>query len=299
MNRFYLKIFSTLLLAGITLQGCDVYTDTGYQKRYVVESYLVVDRPLPEVRLSHTVAADQSYSFESTTVSDADLSVALLTKQGEVEERIMYSEDSVGVYVPDETHVVQPRRTYRLRAEIDANHTVTATTTVPNSYRLTGNVPDSIQYQSPEQIVVTLTPDDPDTLSRQKQFVFNLISPEYRTAQPTPFYADQLEDDESNRADFRNNSSGLVNEGNFTVHPDGSIDIKLPWIGFAYYGPNRIVTNSIDENLYDFIRSQGVQTGGSTLSPGEIPNVIYNVEGGIGVFGSIASDTVQTYLLAR
>jgi len=49
--------------------------------------------------------------------------------------------------------------------------------------------------------------------------------------------------------------------------------------------------------MYDFLRSQSVQTGGSTLSPGEIQNIDYNVEGGIGIFGSMASDTIAVNIL--
>jgi hypothetical protein len=64
----------------------------------------------------------------------------------------------------------------------------------------------------------------------------------------------------------------------------------------AFYEDNLIVANTIDDNVYDFIRSQETQLGGSTLSPGEIQNVIYNIEGGIGVFGALASDTVQVYI---
>lgn len=48
--------------------------------------------------------------------------------------------------------------------------------------------------------------------------------------------------------------------------------------------------------MYDFVRSESVQLGGSTLSPGEIQNVITHVEGGLGIFGSLASDTIQTYI---
>ncbi len=50
-------------------------------------------------------------------------------------------------------------------------------------------------------------------------------------------------------------------------------------------------------NMYDFYRSRDIQGGGSTLSPGEFQNVIYNIDGGIGVFGSMASDTVLVTVL--
>jgi hypothetical protein len=41
--------------------------------------------------------------------------------------------------------------------------------------------------------------------------------------------------------------------------------------------------------MYDFIRSQTAQQGGGGFTPGSIPNVIETVEGGGGLFGSMAS----------
>ena len=42
-------------------------------------------------------------------------------------------------------------------------------------------------------------------------------------------------------------------------------------VAIIFYGPNRIFANALDDNLYDYIRSQSIQQGGSTFSPGEIP----------------------------
>jgi hypothetical protein len=52
----------------------------------------------------------------------------------------------------------------------------------------------------------------------------------------------------------------------------------------------------VDDNIFDFVRSHTVQQGGSTLSPGEIPNVLDRVEGGTGIFGSSAQITYETFV---
>ena len=39
-----------------------------------------------------------------------------------------------------------------------------------------------------------------------------------------------------------------------------------------------------------------MQENGSTLSPGEIPDVISNVEGARGVFGSYATSVAEAYI---
>ncbi|MFV1981762.1 MAG: hypothetical protein ACC655_11460, partial [Rhodothermia bacterium] len=85
-----------------------------------------------------------------------------------------------------------------------------------------------------------------------------------------------------------------VNEGNYEVLPDNTINIKLPWFAVAFFGPQRISASALDENLYDFFRSQNVQQGGSTLAPGEIPNAITRLKGATGVFGSYARVTQET-----
>ena len=58
-----------------------------------------------------------------------------------------------------------------------------------------------------------------------------------------------------------------------------------------------IVPSLIDQNLYDYIRSESVQLGGSTLSPGEIQNVLTPIIGGVGIFGSMSRDTARTLIL--
>jgi hypothetical protein len=107
----------------------------------------------------------------------------------------------------------------------------------------------------------------------------------------TPLYADQYDAEEDSLTRFRINSSGLLNQGSFTENADGTITVDLPWLGVAFFGPNRVALNVVDDNYYDFLRSQSAQQG--AFAPGEIPNVIEHVKGGTGIFGSYARDTVR------
>jgi hypothetical protein len=130
---------------------------------------------------------------------------------------------------------------------------------------------------------------------RQSYYIFtvNAIDPEEEDL--TPLYADFV-DDEDELSDFFVNSSGIINQENYDINTDQSITISLPWLGVAFYGANDIIINAIDDNMYDFLRSQDVQGGGALLSPGEIQNVVYNIAGGIGIFGSMASDTNRVFI---
>ncbi|MEX0929546.1 MAG: hypothetical protein WDZ53_09085, partial [Balneolales bacterium] len=107
----------------------------------------------------------------------------------------------------------------------------------------------------------------------------------------TPFWQNAENDQNS----FEIINSGIINQENYVIENEALV-LRYPWIGIAYYGPNEINTYAIDDNVYDFYRSQSVQLGGSTLSPGEIPNIIYNVDGGIGLFGGMAGAGVRIFI---
>lgn len=279
----------------LLISGCDPYSPDSYREYVVLEAYLIAERTLPTVFLSTTLPIDQAYSFEEAAISGADITIHLLTGDDEIESSFTYSMISPGIYTPTQNHTVLPRRTYKLEAELDGQNNIRARTTIPDTFRVTSPVPESVVYQSAEQLEVTISPNQ--NPGRQNVYVFNTIAEDPSIDNMTPFYRDILDENGNNLDDFKNNSSNLINEANFDVTDDGSIRLSFPWIAVAFYGGNQIVANSLDSNTFDFIRSHDVQLGGSTLSPGEIPNAIYHVDGGIGVFGSLAADTIVTNIL--
>jgi len=102
---------------------------------------------------------------------------------------------------------------------------------------------------------------------------------------------DGFDQEEDEIIDFRVNPSPIINEANYDDNDDGTITIDLPWIAVAFYGENEAAVSVLDAALYDYIRTESAQQGG--LSPGEIPNVIDNVDGGTGIVGSYARVTSQ------
>jgi len=292
MNRLYLII--PLLLV---LTACDIYNQDEYEELVVVEGYLIAGRNLPDIRISTTLPVDREYSFENAALSGANIQVVLLNENGNDEDVFGYFPltERQGVYrAESNNHTALPRRTYRL--DIDFNNrpeVLTAVTTIPDQVQIANAVKDTVVYQSDDQLEILLAP----TRKSQNQniFVFDTIAEKVSADNLTPFYRSLVEDGDTDLSELVKNSSGLINEGNFNINPDGTILLKYPWIGVAFFEDNQVVTNSVDRNLTELIRSQEVQLGGSTLSPGEIPNLVYNIEGGIGIFGSISSDTVQTF----
>ena len=289
----YILFFVSLFI----ILSCKSYNQDDYRELVVVESYLVAGRTLPFVQISTTSPLSEQYSFSNNALNDANVRISLLDENGEAEETFFFSHSSLvdGIYQATSGHTVQPKRTYRLDIDFDnRDEIISAETTVPDQFEVISDIQDRIVYQSEDQLEITLSPTE--STQRQNVFVFNTIAENPVFENLTPFYRNSVQDGKSRIEDFVSNSSGLINEGNFQLDADGAIRLRFPWLGVAFFEENIIATNSLDKNMFDLIRSQDVQLGGSTLPPGEIPNLIYNIEGGIGVFGSLASDTVRTFI---
>jgi len=288
MTRPYSLLFVLLLAVG--LLGCDT-TATQPESQVVVQAYLQAQAPIPTIRLTRTVGASDAYDPRENAVRGASVTVEQLGTDDAIVETVPYSEtDSVpGLYAPSARPTVEPQTTYRLRVETTDGTTVTSTTAVPDSIPLVDVQNQTTVYQSDEQPAFTIKPPRPLT-DRQNVYTFTVTSQlpkDSLQANLTPFYADQFDADEDSLESFRTTSSGLLNQGNFSENADGTITVDLPWLGVAFYGPNEVAINAVDDNLYDFLRSQSAQQG--SFAPGEIPNVIEHVEGGTGIFGSYAT----------
>jgi len=284
---------AVLLLVAAT--ACDAVKTTDFEPEVVVESYQQAEQTLAPVRLSRSLALDSTYASGRQAVEGATVTVERLGGGGSVDERYAYAPDpdSAGVYRIDpagaDTPRVRPLHTYRLIAEIPDGPTLRATTTVPDTFRLVRVNKDTARYQADEQIALTVTPSQ--TPERDQSFyIFSTEAQQPTEENLTPLVREFFQDDDTlTLEDLRITSSPIINEANYQTNDDGTITIRLPWIAVAFYGPNRARASAIDDNLYDFIRSQSAQANGGGFSPGAIPNILEQVENGTGVFGSYAS----------
>ncbi|MGM0506319.1 MAG: DUF4249 family protein [Bacteroidota bacterium] len=297
MNRHQLRLYIPFLFALLVLLGgCVLEQQTEYREYPVVETHLIAGRDLPPLYLSTSIPIDQEYEFDEVAVSDAQAEIHLLDANGEISQTLPYRYSQPGVFLPQTfvTHEVLSGRTYRLEVEIAGFDPIQAETTVPEAFDVVSDVPSSLVYQQ-DTLKVQIRRQAPS--ERPYVFLFQTVSDEPVVENLTPFYLDLIEREESEMDEIISNPSNPVNEANFTKIDAHTIEIQYPWIAAAFYGKNRIIANAIDSNLHDFLRSQGVQTGGSTLPPGEIPNPIYHIEGALGIFGSLSADTISTTIL--
>lgn len=298
-NPLLRQVACIAFLATLVL-GCDsVEGVLDEDVTYVVESYQEVGQPIGSVRLSRTGAINEYYSAGERAVDGATVRIRLLSESGGVEETFPMagSPGEPGVYRTSADHLVLPLRVYRLEIELPQSAgTMSSETLTPGDFQIVRDGLKEVVYQRKPQFELGLTKSVYP--GRQTVFVFSVEGLDAHIETLTPFYEDLIEPDNDGDEDeldeYRIVQSPPVNEENYDYEPDGTLTISLPWLAVAFYGPNRVMVSAIDDNLYDFLRSYDVQQGGSTLSPGEIPNVIEHVEGGIGVFGSFARVKSET-----
>ncbi len=276
--------------------GCNVTGPSEFIPEYVVEAYLFSNEPLPEVRLSRTVPAGTAYIFEDQAVSQAAVVIRRLDETGAVAREFSYVEQAKGVYIPGlQSEIVRPLARYELEVAIPDEETVLRSVTlVPDSFRIVGSTADTVEFLSAEQLEVTVTRSE--FPGRQNVYIFSTEAFDVRFENLTPFFQDIFDEEEDDLEEFRVNESPPVNEGNFEVNPDGTVTVKLPWIAVNFFGRNRISIYVVDDNILNFIITHDLQVNPSTLSPGELPDVIDPIEGGRGIFGSFARVSKEIYI---
>ncbi len=287
MKKSFVLIFSITFLS-----SCELYEQDSYVEQVVVESYQIAMQPLNDVILTRTAPIFEEYNKEERSINDATVIVKEVLPSGQTSQVITFVRTGQGTYSPSEPGItVKPRHRYELEATIPSmDARVTTFTVVPDTFSIKGINSTSLVYQGEEQFVLILTPSY--FPGRQSYYVFTNETLDPENAEFTRFYADA----DGDREDFYRVSSGIINQTSTEQNGD-DVELTFPWIGVAFYGPNRLRASAIDDNMYDYIRSLQIQGGGSTLSPGEIENIISNVDGGIGVFGSYSEVSIEIEVL--
>ncbi|MEQ9103897.1 MAG: DUF4249 family protein [Rhodothermales bacterium] len=305
-----MKNYAVALLFIVLLAGCDSTQPSDHVEDVVVEAYLIAGEPLPDVWLSRSIPVNGVFDADRGGFPGADVRIHLLGSDGQPESTWSYEAvfGAAGQYTPPSSDArILPGRRYRLEAVIPDRDPVTAETTVPGDYRLVEVGPLELAYRQADQLEFVVTPIERG--NRAPVYIFSIESLDPRPSNLTPLYLDFIYDlgdgdpvvdeelDPSEMDAVLFNSSPPINEGNYEQRPDGLLSVRLPWFAVAFYGPTRVIMSALDDNVYDFVRYQQVQAGGSTLSPGEIPNVLDRVENGRGLFGSVtrveATVTIQ------
>jgi hypothetical protein len=271
----------------------------------VVDALLTVGQPMPRILLSRTQPPDQPYSFEAAAIRDA--LVMVIRADGDTTR---YAEQSlVGFYDPitAPADTVLPDTRYDLVVATDRGERITASTTTPAAISVSewvllaglGNPEDrtlrtfaelgDAVYDAPENQLVYAEGVldarlDPVVTPGFQLALFSLDLGSDFVIDP-PFF------DEEDFANLERNGSSPVLEAE-----NGAI--SLPWFAVYFEGRHLYKVKSLDANTFDLVRSTpqtGFSVGGNAGDNFERP--IYNVDGGIGLFGSVAVDSVGFTIL--
>lgn len=291
------------LLPLLLLVACDL-AEEPFVPRLVVEAVLVAGEPPPAIRLSRTVPITQPIPPDGGAVRRARVRIERLDDLGEVDHTVVYREDFfvAGAYIPTGAAVpVLPLRRYRISVELEdedafllpRGEVATGETLVPDTFRVVQPPPDTVLYDiRAPAMELRVTPSMYP--GRSSVYVFSIIALEPEHFGLTPTYDALVDPEDHDR--LVENSSPLLSEESYALNPDGTRTLHIPWFTIAYFGPNRFIASAVDNALYDFIRSRDAQFGQSTLSPGEIPDVITNLQNAVGVFGSVAQASVVVFV---
>ena len=270
----------------------------------MVSSTLVVGQRLAPVFLTETVAPDQPLEdLSSVVVRGAAVNVSF----GAV--TLTYIQDAAGVYwpppgAPNVTHAT----TYRLDVVAPDGRILRARTTTPDAFTVDRWV---LLDDTGTQVTRELRPftdfPDPDSAythpDNQLVYTEGLLEAQF-TRGPESGYqvglfalADSL---------IRSNDSDLIEDEDLdrelSSNAIESLDgrIRLPWFAIQWQGPYMTRIYRVDINWFDYIRSVGFGGFGFGGNAGDnFESPIFHVEGGIGLFGSAAQDSIGLNILPR
>jgi len=280
----------------------------------VVDAVLIVDQPMPTLFVRTILAPDVPYDPVAAAVRGAQVVI----RQGSAE--YVYEEESlgsaqVGSYrPPGGAPLVAPNATYELDVVVPDGRRVTARTTTPDrfhvadwvlldentlalqrNFRTFEELGDSV-YAAPENQAVYL-----DGLLEArfapgpnlKRYHVGILS-----LDPGSDYViegDFLEDEDFEDFDREGSSPALEASDGF---------VRLPWLAIYFAGRHKIKVYAIDQNWFDLARSSpelignsGPNVGGNAGDDFERP--IFHVDGGVGLFGAGAVDSIGFTILPR
>ena len=305
------RILATLL-AVVALAGCSPERQPGElfgpaeAGILVVDAQLIVGQPMPDLFLRRTASPAGAYAAEAQAILAAD--VVITHPQGE----IVYAADpdSAGRFLPPaDAPPVAPLTEYGLRVLV-GDEALTARTTTPGPLRVTEAVVLDEEdlslrrrfalfgegrdvFAQPENQVVYLDgllEVRIDSVAGALGYQLSLFSLDLGS--DFVIDADFLEADDYEEFERQGSSPALDADGG---------RVSLPWFTIAFAGRHVWRTYALDRNWYDFARTDPDVGGGGfgELAGDGFQRPRFHVEGGIGLFGSAAVDSVGFVVLPR
>lgn len=262
------SIILTISLLSLILAGCEESASSfTYDKKVVVTSLLESGRSIDTVKLMYTGEVDKKYHPGDYAITNA--SVKIYGVDVAFEDSLVYDPSNPGRYHSLSTvKKIEPRKTYRLEARMPDGSMVSAVTTVPDTFSIMfSTLPNNGTVRYNTGAPVNFFAWSPSDL--HGTYLPTITSLDSNAARiPKSFIRDTVEVPAPDKVGFR---VGLPKEQNYT---------ELPWIFIGYFGTTRFDVFAIDGNYTNFLNQYVGSQGG------ELKGIRYNIQGGIGYFGS-------------
>jgi hypothetical protein len=277
----------------------------------VVDTVLIVGRNHPTVKLSRTLAPDVPFTQEAAAVTGAEISI---TANGRTVLYGAYPEKP-GYYGPLGPEAeIMPETEYLLEVATAQEERMTASTRTPARFAVdewtlldpSGNTEvrrlqtfaaagDSVYFRPENQLAYAegllearFAPGGPGNFAADGYQValFSIDMDSDYVIDPPFFEEEDFED--------------LARMGSSPALIAESGRVRLPWFSIYYQGRHLYKVYALDRNWYDLVRSTpqtdaGLGFGGNIGDTSDRP--IFHVDGGIGLFGSAAVDSVGFFVL--
>ena len=276
----------------------------------VIDAVLIVGQTHPLVRLSRTLAPDVPYTQDGAAVVGANLAI------GSAAQSVSYTDlpGGPGYYEPTGVpHTIEPETEYQLYVETTQGEVLTARTMTPANFRVDSwvlldpsgttelrqletfaDAGDSVYYRPANQVAYAegliearfAAGGAVNFAAGGYQLSLFSIDLDSDYVIDPPFFDDEDFEDLSRSG----SSPALIAEDGF---------VRLPWFGIYFEGRHLYKVFTVDLNWFDLVRSTpqtdgGLGFGGNAGDGSNRP--IFNVDGGIGLFGSASADSVGFYI---
>ncbi len=292
------------------LMACDTRRDAGdlfgpaVENTLVIDATLLVDQPLPDLFVWRTLAPHGEYSRQRAAVTDARVAVGAAGAAWSYRA----DPDSAGRYLPPpDAPQVQPQREYQLEVTSTLG-TARARTLTPARLTLhSAVVLDAATLTVQRHLRVLPLTDHQAWLAAENQIRFREGVVEIRVVpEPGRFYQlalFNLEEDSEFLIDegfLGEDSADAFNRAGASP-PVRATDgrVRLPWFAIAFAGRHVARVYSIDRNWYDYARSTVPGGAFGELAGDGFERPLFNVDGGIGLFGSASVVDVPFNVLPR
>lgn len=259
----------SFFLGSLFFIGCEESASSfTYDKQVVVTALIESGRAVDTIKLVYTGEVDKLYDPSNYAITNAMVRIVGVDDVG-FDDTLAHDPQIPGRYYSlYPSKIILPTKTYRLEVKIQDGKSISAVTTVPDTFSmvfssLTNN--SSVKYNSglPVNYFVWTQSNLHGT------YLPTISSLDSGAARiPKSFIRDTVSFPPPDKIGYR---VGLPKEQNYT---------ELPWIVLSYYGTTRFDVYAIDENYTNFI-NQYVTTQG-----GELKEIRYNINGALGAFGS-------------